>query len=82
MNLSFEELTRREHELKKFFVLETTRNKWRKVVPLLGLIPDKILAKRINVSIQMICTVRSTMRIAPISFPTMCNRYGAKYEPM
>ena len=73
-------IMKREMELQRVFRTEYTRNKWRKVLPVLGIIPDKKIAKRIGVTIPCVAAVRSKMGIAPVSFPKLCKRYGAEFE--
>lgn len=70
----------REISLKNTFKTEYTRNKWKKVLPLLGIIPDKKIAKRMGVTVPCVASVRTKMGIAPVSFPKLCKRYGAEFE--
>ena len=73
-------IMKREMELQRVFKTEYTRNKWRKVLPVLGILPDKKIAKRVGVTIPCVASVRSKMGIAPVSFPKLCKRYGAEFE--
>ena len=57
------------------------RRKWLKVAPLLGLVPDKQIARKIGVTTQRVSTVRRQMCVAPITFPTHCAHYGSS-EPI
>lgn len=70
-------LIEKEIILKEIFVTRHTQDKWRKVIPLMGEIPDKKIAKKIGVTTSCVASVRTKLRIRPVTFPPLCVRYGA-----
>jgi hypothetical protein len=77
---NFKEIMRREAMLKKVFVTEHKRNSWKKVINIMGILPDKKIAKKMGVTVPCVAAVRSKMGIAPVSFPKLCTRYGADFK--
>ena len=65
--------------INRIFKTEYTRNKWMKVVDLLGNVPDKKVAKKIGVVPNRVSAVRLAMGIAPESFPRLCSIYGSSH---
>lgn len=63
--------------LNRIFKLDHTREKWLKVIDLLGNVPDKKVARKIGVGPNRVCAVRISMGIAPVSFPKRCETYGS-----
>ena len=74
------ELFRRESELIRHFKTEYKRNQWRPALKMFGIISDKKIARKMGVTIPCVVSVRSKLKIAPVSFPKLCNRYGAKFD--
>ena len=66
----------REQALRKLFATEYSVWKWMKIVHFLGILPDKKLAKKINVSQSRISQVRSALGIGPVRFPILAEKYG------
>lgn len=52
------------------------RRRWMSVAPMLGLVPDKQIARRLGVSTGRVCAVRRQMRVAPMTFESHCEHYG------
>ena len=75
-----DEMFRREAALKKVFATSYKRNQWKKVLNLFGIVSDKKIARRMGVTIPCVAAVRTKLGIAPVSFPKLCDRYGAKFE--
>ena len=71
----------RELALQNLIYTPHIRNKWNKILPLMGIVPDKKLARRISVSVARVCQVRGALGIAPVSFPRLCDKYGAIFNP-
>lgn len=71
-----ENLMGREQALRKLFATEYSVWKWMKIVHFLGILPDKKLAKKINVSQSRISQVRSALGIGPVRFPILAEKYG------
>ena len=69
-----------EHKIDKMFVTEKTRNKWKKVLPYMGTMPDKKVARKIGVTASAVCSVRGSLGIMPLSFPKQCEKYGITVE--
>lgn len=74
------ELFRRESELQKVFKTEYKREQWKPMLKIMGILPDKRIARKMGVTIPCVAAVRSKLGIAPVSFPKLCNRYGAKFD--
>ena len=75
-----DEMFRREAALQKTFATSYKRSQWRKVLNLFGILPDKRIARKMGVTIPCVAAVRSKLGIAPVSFPKLCDRYGAEFE--
>ena len=71
----------RELALQNLIVTPRMRTKWNKILPLMGIVPDKKLARRISVTVSRVCQVRGALGIAPVSFPRLCDKYGAIFNP-
>ena len=69
----------REMKLQALFSTQYTYNKWCKIVSLLGILPDKKLAKKINVTQSRVAQVRSALGIGPVRFPVLADKYGYLY---
>ena len=65
----------------KVFKTEHTQKRWIPVVHLLGVQPDKKIAKKLRVTPGRVCSVRRSLGIAPVSFPLRCAEYGVP-EPV
>ena len=74
------ELLRRELELQKVFKTEYKREQWKPMLKIMGILSDRKIAKRMGVTIPCVVSVRSKLKIAPVTFPKSCERYGAKFE--
>lgn len=70
----------REHKIDKMFATETSRKKWKKVLPLMGTMPDKKVARKIGVTASSVCNVRGALGIMPLNFPKQCEKYGITVE--
>ena len=66
-------------KLNEIFKCQYSVQKWSKIVNFLGILPDKKLAKRINVSQSRVAQVRSQLGIGPVRFPVLANKYGYLY---
>ncbi len=67
-----------EHKIDKMFVTEKTRNKWKKALPYMGVVPDKKVARKIGVTASAVCNVRGALGIMPMNFPKQCEKYGVE----
>ena len=65
-----------ENKLKNIFVTEAARNKWKKVIPIMGTMLDRKVAKKAGTSTAAVSAVRTKLGIAPVNFPKLCERYG------
>ena len=74
--MNFDDL---ESRLEEAFVLESTRNKWRKIALSMGKMTDKQLSKKFNVTAGAISQARRKLCIAPRNFESVCDRYGAEF---
>ena len=74
-----EQLDLIEHKLRETFVTEYTRDKWRKVIPYMGIKTDKQLSKKFGFNQSTISSVRRKLNIAPENFERICARYGALF---
>jgi len=77
---NFNEMNRRLAMLNKVFVTEYNRIQWKPAVGVLGILPDKKIARKMGVTVPCVAAVRTKMGIAPVSFPKLCNRYGADFK--
>ncbi len=76
----FNEMMRRENALKKVFVTEYKRIQWRPALGVLGILSDKKIARKMGVTTPCVARVRTLLGIAPVSFPKLCERYGAEFK--
>ena len=66
----------REMKLQALFATKYTIQKWSKIVSLMGILPDKKLAKKIVVSQTRVAQVRGALGIGPVRFPALAEKYG------
>lgn len=66
----------REMKLQALFATKYTVQKWSKIVALMGILPDKKLAKKIGVSATRVSQVRGALGIGPVKFPVLAEKYG------
>ena len=69
----------REMKLRAIFQTKYSVDKWSKIVHLLGIFPDKKLAKKIGVTQNRVAQVRGQLGIGPVRFPVLAEKYGYLY---
>ena len=69
----------REMKLQTLFASKYAIQKWSKIVSLMGILPDKKLAKKIGVSQTRVAQVRGALGIGPVRFPALADKYGYLY---
>lgn len=69
----------REMKLRAIFQTKYSIEKWSRIVSLMGILPDKKLARKIGVTQTRVAQVRSQLGIGPVRFPHLADRYGYLY---